>query len=390
MNQTKPDQLNIASAEHYGASAQTEHIVQAIKKALGNAKLKSASSVLLFLTNGYNQNLKIALKTAAKAAGTLQVYGATATGLFTEKNWILDHEGAVAMIFPENCDLQPANLLNTKNQLSNSLPLLCLSSPEQSKLAINHKTWNDYAMYGAVTSNTYGISEYPIWQASRVSKEGYIHANFNSPFPLKAHTIISQGVRRISKNLRLSKVEGNSISKVGKTTPIDSLQSSLPDNMYSMFIEQPYHTLCAVSESTQQDVEGLSAVNALNKNFYQLFNIVGINEKEHSVYLSGRIKQGQYCFWALRDNSIAEQEWNHSLKKLSKNVKKPSFAIFFCSESRGPYFHNSKEDKDLELFKKYFPNTPLIGIYSSSEITAGAHYKTLLRRYSSSLTLYSI
>ena len=390
MNQTKPDQLNIASAEHYGANAQTEHVVEAIKKALANAKLKSASSVLLFLTNGYNQDLKTALKTAAKAAGTLQVYGATATGLFTEKNWILDCEGAVAMVFPENCDLQPANLLDTKDQLSDSLPLLCLSSPEQSKLAMNHKIWGEYVMFGAVTSNAYGTSEYPIWQASRVSKEGYIHANFNSSLPLQANTIVSQGVRRISKNLHLSKAEGNSISKIGRITPLTSLKSSLTENMYSMFIEQPYHTLCAVSENIQQDTEDVSAVKALNKDFYRLFNIISINEEEHSVYLSGRIKQDQYCFWALRDNSIAEQEWNRSLKKLSKNVDNPSFAIFFCSESRGPYFHNSKEDKDLELFKKYFPNTPLIGIYSSGEITAGSHYKALLRRYSSSLTLYSI
>ncbi len=388
--------FNIASAEKYGATAKVEHVVDAVKMALKKAQLKNASSVLLFLTNGYNQNPKPALKAAAKAAGTIQVYGATAVGLLTHNEWIMDHEGAVAMVFPEDCDLQPANLLNSQNKLSESLPLLCLTSPEQSKIAINDSTWEQHPMFGAITSNAFGSNEYPIWQASRITKNGFVHANFNTPAnkPLTAHTIVSQGVRRISSNLLIDESNDNCISQVSGQTPTLSLQQSIPDNMYSMLLEQPYHTLCAVSEAIhvdedQQNAAKTGAVNALNKDFYRLFNIVGIDEERQSVFLSGKVKTRQCCFWALRDNAIAEQEWDHSLKQLAKSIQQPEFAILFCSESRGPYFHGGNDDTDLRLFKHYFPDTPLIGVYSSGEISAGAHYQSLLRRYSSVLTIYA-
>ena len=382
----------IASAEKFGATAKSEHIVDAINLALKKASLESASSVLLFLTNGYTQDLKNTLKVAAKAAGTIQVYGATASGLLTHKQWILDHEGAVAMVFPEECDLQPANLLDAQGKLDNALPLICLSSPEQSKVAINHSTWGERHMFGAITSNAYGTSEYPIWQASRIVKNGFIHANFHthSSLNLHAHTIVSQGIRRISGNLLINKSKGNCITEVADKTPLNSLQGSIPNNMYPMFLEQPYHTLCAVSEAKQTDNSSDEPLNALNKDFYRLFNIVGIDEQLQSIYLSGKVKEKQHCFWALRDSAIAEQEWRNSLKKLAKIIEKPAFAILFCSESRGPYFHGSNDDIDLALFKKYFPNTPLIGIYSSGEITEGAHYHSLLRRYSSALTIYAL
>ena len=388
--------FNIASAEKYGATAKIEHVVDAVKMALIKARLKNASSVLLFLTNGYNQDPKPALKAAAKAAGTIQVYGATAAGLLTHNEWIMDHEGAVAMVFPEDCDLQPANLLSSQEKLNDSLPLLCLASPEQSKIAINDSVWKKYTMFGAITSNAFGSNEYPIWQASRITKNGFLHASFNTPTSKKltSHTIVSQGVRRISSNLIIDESKDNCISQVSDQTPTLSLQQSIPDNMYSMLLEQPYHTLCAVSEATNIDGEQHRSVkngahNALNKDFYRLFNIVGIDEEQQSIYLSGKVKPKQCCFWALRDNAIAKQEWEHSLKQLAKLVQHPEFAILFCSESRGPYFHGGNDDTDLRLFKQHFPNTPLIGIYSSGEISAGAHYQSLLRRYSSVLTIYA-
>lgn len=411
MDATKSQELVIGCAESYGAIAKHEHIVKAIQSALQQAKLRSASSILLFLTNGYTQDLKNALKLAAKTAGTVQVYGATAAGFLTHNHWVMDHEGAAVMVFSEGCDLQPVNLLAAQNTLNDSLPLLCLSSPEHSKLAINHAQWGQYAMFGAITSNAYGVDEYPIWQGARITKNGFLHANFNTneTINLKAHTIVSQGIRRISGNLTINQSKANCISEVNNQSPTDSLKSAIPENMYPIFLEQPYHTLCAVSEATSatdtetdtdihkdptqdnsNDKPNHSAANALNKDFYRLFNIVGFDEKQQSVYLSDKIKQGQQCFWALRDNAIAEQEWNNSLKKLSESIEKPAFAILFCSESRGPYFHGENDDTDLALFKRYFPNTPLIGIYSSGEISAGAHYQSLLRRYSSVLTVYSI
>ena len=99
---TKPIKpaIRIAAAEKFGAIAKHEYIVEAIKESLKQANASSASSVLLFLTNGYTHELNSALRLAAKTAGTMQVYGATAAGLLTHNHWVLDQEGAAVMIFP--------------------------------------------------------------------------------------------------------------------------------------------------------------------------------------------------------------------------------------------------------------------------------------------------
>ena len=307
---------------------------------------------------------------------------------------MLDQEGAAVMIFPAEYDLEPVNLLAAQNKLNTNNPLLCFSSPEHCKLAINHPKWQHLPMLGAVTSNAYGISSYPIWQGSRVAESGFIHLSFNAKenFNLTANTIISQGVRRISTNLLINKANANCISEIENKSPLNSLQSAIPKNIYSMFLEQPYHTLCAVSE-TKKDVnlndDDKDLANALNKGFYRLFNIINIDESKESIYLTGKIKEQQQCFWALRDNLIAKQEWELSLQTLQKEIKLPIFAMLFCNESRGPYFHGNNDDTDLALFKQYFPDIPLIGIYSSAEISPGSHYQSLLRRYSSVLTIYS-
>jgi len=114
------------------------------------------------------------------------------------------------------------------------------------------------------------------------------------------------------------------------------------------------------------------------------------------VFVSDSIKQGQQCFWALRDKGIAKQEMESKLRELSQKIKHPAFAFMFSSESRGPYFYadeqslrsGKEQDTDLALFQKYFPNTPLIGIYSNGEISKGYRDHVLLRRYSCVVNIF--
>jgi len=381
--------LKVATGQKFGATAKIEHITDAVQNALDNAGLTRASSVLLFLSNGYIHEPKAALKAAVKKSGTLQIFGATAAGLLTEKDWLLDQEGAVAMVFPKDCDLQPESILAMQQQVSD-LPMLCLTSLEYSKVAINHL---DQGMVGAVTSNLYGESKQPIWQASQISKKGFSISGFNTAddINLKSHTVISQGVRRISGNLCIDSAKNTSIEQLSDETALDSLTKSIPENVYSLFLEQPHHTLCAVSESDDE-----SAPNALHHDFYKLFNVVSLDKKNKHVSITGKVKNKQHCFWALRDKGIAKQEMQSKLKELANTIKKPAFAFMFTSESRGPYFFSNKNeleqgkehDRDLELFQKYFPDTPLIGIYSNGEISQGSHFKSLLRRYSCVLTVF--
>lgn len=373
-NKNTQQQNGIATGLAQGPTAKLEHVTEAVQQAMQKAGLSRAASVLLFLSNGYALDPKHALKAAAKQACTLQVYGCSAVGLLNEQHSLLDVEGAVAMVFPNDCSLSPANVLIEQEQLSDEQALLCITSPQSSKIAINHFAHN---MLGAISSNEFGQGDFPIWQGSRISKSGFFHAAFNSP--LTQHTVVSQGVRRLSKNQRISESNSNCLLSIDHVPAAESIKLALPDNLYDLFVEQPYHTLCAVSEN--ESAEGL------NQNFFKLNNVVTVDEQEESIYLSGKVKTNQHLFWAIRDRSLAKEEIRHNMQALKEQVKKPKFAFLFTSISRGPYFF-SKEDADLKAFQDYFPNVPLIGIYGTGEISPGAHYNALSRRYASVLTLF--
>lgn len=365
----------IATGISYGATAKPEHAAQAVSNALENANLTGAASVLLFLTNGYAQEPKSAIKAAAKRASTVQVYGCTAAGLFTQQEWLLDVEGAVAMVFPSECALEPAAVLDAREQLRKQLPLLCLTSPQSSKIAINHF---QHPMIGAISSNEYGQGDFPVWQGSRISKSGFLHASFDAS--LECHVGVSQGVKRLSPNLELSSTHNNCIHTIGGQPAADSLKNAIPKNVYDLFLEQPYHTLCAVSENQQTD--------GLDDGYFKLNNVVAIDEEENTVYLSGSAKQQRFAFWALRDRTLAKAEMKQALQELKEKVTKPRFAMMFNSISRGPYFFGER-DCDLQLFQEYFPDVPMIGIYATGELSPGSHYAALSRRYASVVAIYS-
>lgn len=376
--------VGIATGASYGVTPKPEHAVNAVATAMKNADIKSASSVLLFLSNGYSlstsQDTKLAIKAAAKKASTVQVFGCSAVGMLTEEAWFLDGEGAVAMVFPNDYILSPANVLaGLDGNILESQTLLCISSPESSKIAINHF---DYPMIGAISSNEFGQGDFPVWQGSRISKSGFFHAAFTAhedSTMLNSHTVVSQGIRRLSKNQLISEATNNCLLTIDSVPATESIKNALPDNLYDLFMEQPYHTLCASSENEHND--------GLSQNFFKLHNVVAIDEHEESIYLSGKIKTNQHLFWAIRDRGLAEEEVRHNMQSLKKRIKHPKFAFLFSSISRGPYFFND-QDIDLSLFQETFPNVPLIGIYATGEISPGIHYSALSRRYSSVLTIF--
>jgi len=104
---TKQHRSIVASGSSYGAVAHDEHAQQAVEIALGKMQACTVGSVLLFLSGAYAHKPQNAIKAAAKAAGTPLVFGCCAMGLLTEEEWLLDVEGAVAMVFPSALAMQP-------------------------------------------------------------------------------------------------------------------------------------------------------------------------------------------------------------------------------------------------------------------------------------------
>src|SRR5688500_2536151 len=91
----------------FGGRAHPDHAARAVQRALTRAHLTRARGVLLFLTPHYAPDPEPAIRAAARAAGCLQVIGATAAGILTEEEWVLDSPGAAAMVFTDPIRLAP-------------------------------------------------------------------------------------------------------------------------------------------------------------------------------------------------------------------------------------------------------------------------------------------
>ena len=125
----------VSTGSSYSAIPDNEHATNAVKNALAKFEQNTAGSVLLFLSSAYSHAPQGAIKAAAKAAGTTQVFGCCAMNLLTEDEWLMDVEGAVAMVLPSDLSLTPIKILERLGTIPQLV--LTLTSPNAANIAIN-------------------------------------------------------------------------------------------------------------------------------------------------------------------------------------------------------------------------------------------------------------
>ncbi len=365
----------VATASSYGALANEQHAADAIKKAMQKMPADSSiGGVLLFLTNGYSHNPQPALSIAVKTAGTPQIFGCCAMGLMTEEEWLLDVEGAVAMVFPQEISLTPQQILSQQGISPNFL--LTFSSPNAASIAVNSHT---IPKIGAITTDEYGHGPYSIWQSGRIIEHEYSHLAV--PNNLSCNSVVAESIRQVSPSMLVNLADGHSIIETNQKTALDSLREHLPENLHSLGFSQPYNLLCAISEN--------SDVKSIEQGHFKLQHIVSIDEQEGRIHLSGSIKSGKHIFWAIRDEQHAQKIMMQKLTQCFDNISsEPKFALMFPNISRGAEFYNG-QDEDWNLFKKKFPNIPMIGFYSNGEIAPGHKLAGLIHRYSTIVSVFS-
>ncbi len=122
----------VATGLAYGTKAKPQLATQAVKAAIEKIVPQSPSAVLLFLTSAFAADPTPAIKAAAKAANCTHIIGCSATGIFTEQDWVLDSPAAAAMVFSDTASL------SVLPSVLNKQPLLTLAAPN----AMN-STWLD-------------------------------------------------------------------------------------------------------------------------------------------------------------------------------------------------------------------------------------------------------
>lgn len=358
--------MKVATSIVLGREATADLAAKAVANAMQKADISIASSVILLLTSEFAGNPQDAIKAAAKASNCMKVMGCSATGIFTEEDWVLDAPAAAAMVFADGVSLELP-----KNNVSNQ-PLLTLSAPN----AIN-STWlnNRQQRYGGVSGDAIGQGPFSVWQNAKGEVSGYVEAFFSG---VNVATGTSHGLQLLTQPQQIDETSVFDLLKLNQLAPLHGLQKAWL--AHSKRDEAtPLHLIIALYADSAEEI--------LQGNFQQT-TIISCDEENGSIALAQPLKAGQYLSWSLRATSAAEADINFLASELHfKLGSQPEFGLLFSCLGRGPYFYNGI-DRDLKVITKTFPNMPLLGFYGNGEI-AYINGDNRLLPYSAVLSLFA-
>ena len=364
----------IATGISYGALVDDNHARLAVVSAIKKMQPCTIGSVLLFLSSGYAHHPQNAIKAAAKAAGTPQVFGCCARGILSDEDWLIDVEGAVAMVFPLEHSLQALKV--AANNQQHHQWVLTLSSPDAAQAAINS---SKTIQIGALASDEYGHGPFSIWQSGRIVEQEFTQSVLANE---REHIISkAESIRRISPLMQINKADSNKLLEIDQQAAVANIQTHLPANLSALGLDQPYNLIAAISETKERE--------SIETGHYNLLHVVSSNKNDEHVTLSGSANAGHYMFWALRDEQRAQEIMRAKLLNAKNEFKgEAKFALMFPNISRGAEFYNGR-DKDFDLFKEVFPDLPMIGFYGHGEISPGYDTAGFINHYSTVFGLFS-
>jgi small ligand-binding sensory domain FIST len=360
--------LKVATGLAIGKSALPELAAQAVTMAMEKAGITQPSSVLLFLTSEFAADPQSAIKAAAKAASCTQIIGCSATGIFTEEDWVIDSPAAAAMVFT-NLNFSHPKAEETQK---NGELLLTLTAPN----AIN-TTWLNKlgARFGGVSGDAIGHGPFSVWQNGKGTTQGYCEVALNNTNMAIA---ASHGLKIISSPRKITAAQGNDLLTVANVPALNTLTSAWQKHAKTTDMP-PYHQLMAVYASK---------ASALERGEYNLASIIIENANEVSLTLTKSLQVGDWLSWAIRDVDAAQVDIVKTAGELNQQLgTEPEFALLFSCLGRGPYFYNG-QDQDLALLKTLFPKLPIIGFYGNGEI-APINGTNELLQYSAVLGLFA-
>ena len=363
--------MKVATGLAIGKTASPELAAKAVESAMAKANIHAPSSVLLFLTSEFASDPQSAIKAAAKAASCTQIIGCSATGIFTEEDWVIDSPAAAAMVFSD------LNFSHPKAGDTQDSLLLTLTAPS----AIN-TTWlnsdqsnQSLPRFGGVSGDATGHGPFSVWQNGKGTTQGYCEVTLNHVSGAVAAT---HGLKILSPPRKISACNGNDLLKVANIPALTSLTSAWQKHEKSS-ADLPYHQLMVVHASK---------ASALERGEYNLASIIIDNKDNDSITLTKPLQEGDWLSWAIRDIDAAQIDIVKTASALRRQLAaEPEFGLLFSCLGRGPYFYNGV-DQDLALIKTLFPKLPVIGFYGNGEIAPMNGVNELLQ-YSAVLGLFT-
>lgn len=358
--------MKVATSIMIGNHASADLAGEAVADAMRKADISVANSVLLLLTSEFAGNPQAAIKAAAKAANCMQVMGCSATGIFTEDDWVLDAPAAAAMVFGDDITLALPN--NNPGQQ----PLLTITAPN----AIN-SSWlnNGCKRYGGVSGDVIGQGPFSVWQNAKGDVGGHIEAFFSG---VAIATGVSHGLQILTQPQQIQQTNDLDLTLLNQRLPLHTLQKAWQSHSKNGGAV-PLHLVIAIYADSAEDI---------TQGKFDQTTIICCNEDSGSITLAQPLNPGQFLSWCVRDTAVAEADFSCTSQRLADELNSPpEFALLFSCLGRGPYFYNGI-DRDLKVITQTFPHMPLLGFYGNGEI-AHTNGSNQLLPYSAVLSLFA-
>ena len=335
---------------------------QAARDALKKSGLTHASGALLFLTQEFSHSAhhaQHAVTAVARVVQSTQVAGGIASGVFTEAGWVVDRPAAAVMVFGGGLalgneratgDEAPALL----SYAGNYLPPEWLSSRARFGANISG-AFSDATSQGAPQSAPL------VWQQARLNEPQRCSVQI---LGAQIDLAVSSGLKIMSSTQRVEQCNGFDLERLSGRPALRSLLSALPPDLRHQLETQLHHVVAIVLESPDE------AKSAFADGYYRTLPIIAIN-RDQSLTLAERLAPGEQVCWAVRQPDSAEADMRDALDGLiarRRTETSPACALMFSCIGRGPYFYGG-DDRDLALLCQRFPCLPVLGTYSTGQIT---------------------
>lgn len=311
--------MNAGSGLASGTHGAAELAEQAVRQALDAASLTRAGTVVLFLTREFRRQAQPALLAAARASGTLQIFGMTTSGVFTEHGWRIDQPAAAALVVDD-------------------APLLA----DTPRLSLSHHNLLPFAWQQGAAR--YGLldNDAATWGHGRPGQSDGVECQL----PGRCQASVSAGLRVLGSRQGELRMRGYELCSIAGHPAVDHLRRNLPAEYREKL---PTHQIVALVTPGQPGIPILSA-NA-----------------DGSLTLAERLDDAASLQWAIRQPLAAEDDMRESLALLDRELPPPDYGLMLSCIGRGPLFYGD-DDRDLLAFRERFPGTPLLGAYGSGQI----------------------
>lgn len=359
--------IKVATSLMQGKKASIALAEKAIQTAMEKAQLQRANGVFLILSTHFSAILQNTILAVANLAQCTQVFGCSATGFFTEEDWVLDCPAVAVMVFGGDVQIQFAEHAPLDQAI------LTLAAPNAA-----HYEWlnNGNIRYGGISGDANGQEKCTVWQNAKGTLSGHAETYFSG---VALQSAASHGLTLISAPAKVSATQQFDLIKLDSISALSHLNNSLENYPHkNNEAHLPQHRIMAVYA---EDLDALLAGE------YAQTSLISLNEAQNSVTLAEALTKNQVMAWALRDPKNAQTDLVRTTNKLLKeSTKPPAFGLMFSSIARGPF--DDGIDHDLNIVTHMLNHIPLLGFYGNGTLMHIGNNNQLLP-YSIVLNLYA-